>query len=75
MTAAFADTIAVGDVGRLVGAVESYAQVVDRTARALVVRWHAHLYRAQGAAAGVGAWRCTTFEPWAVARPRKGRPA
>ncbi len=74
MTAAFADTIAVGDVVRLEGAVDAYAQVVDRTARALVVRWHGHLYRAQGAAAGAGAWRCGAFEPWAVA-PRKGRPA
>ncbi|MFO0610249.1 MAG: hypothetical protein U0324_44220 [Polyangiales bacterium] len=74
MSATFADTIAVGDVVRLEGAVESYAQVVERTARALVVRWHAHLYRAQGAAAGAGAWRCKAFEPWAVA-PRKGRAA
>lgn len=76
MTAPFADGIAPGDVVRLVGAVETYAQVAGRTARALVVRWHGHLYRARGAVVVAGVWRCTGFEPWAVAaRPREGRPA
>ena len=79
MTAPFADGIAPGDVVRLVGAVETYARVESRTARALVVLWHGFLYRARGAASAADVWRCTDFEPWAIEGrpkgPRKARTA
>lgn len=81
------DTITVGQVVRLVGAVETHAQVVDRWARALVVRWHGHLYRAAGEAAGrhermrrgideggAPVWAASSFEAWEIA-PRRPRSA
>ncbi|MFO0610189.1 MAG: hypothetical protein U0324_43920 [Polyangiales bacterium] len=80
MSAAFYDSISRGDVVHLVGDVDVHAVVIERQARALVVRWHGHLYRAVGEAvarvesdAFTGRWKVRTFEPWAVARPRKGR--
>jgi len=81
------DTITVHQVVRLVGAVETHAQVVDRQARSLLVRWHGHVYRATGEAAGPAererrgideggapVWTVHRFEPWAVAAPRSRRP-
>ena len=79
MSAALADTIAVGDVVRLVGAVDAHACVQRRSARSLVVRWHGHLYQATGAVAdvrervrhrvapgGAPVWVAKAFEPWGL---------
>ena len=84
MSAALADAVAPGDLVRLVGAVDAHACVERRSARALVVRWHGHLYQAAGAVAdvservrhrvapgGAPVWVAKTFEPW----ERRGRGA
>ncbi len=81
MTSLFVDTISPGDIVHLIGDVDVHAVVIERQARALVVRWHGHLYRAVGEAvvrvesdAFAPRWRARTFEPWAAAERRaRGR--
>jgi len=57
--------------------VDVHAVVVERHARALVVRWHGHLYRVTGEVAereegdtGAPRWRVRAFEPWVAAEKR-----
>lgn len=73
----FADTLAPNDLVHLTGDVDVHAVVVERHARALVVRWHGHLYRVTGEVAereegdtGAPRWRVRAFEPWVAAEKR-----
>lgn len=65
-----ADVLTVGDSVRLTGAIDTYAIVLRRVRKGLVVRWHGQPYIARGELeAGTTTYRVTTWEPWQVATP------